>query len=327
MDGEIRKIIERHRPAIAESRKRHRQEDDSRFLETGELFLLVDTLIPEPGRDAPISCTGLYLHGGLGRVAAQTVPAAAGSLRLMVDLVEEYESDQDCAEALLMILAAGVQIVRYRRNEAVDRFALLSAILREVGEESYLVTEDAHREDTGSHIRLDGNLPGLVREAAEGEDTSRVQELLRAGGAPARRQPPLYLMPTSTRPAVTALLALAGVPVLDPALFDPDDLAELAELVDRRLSEPALDPLSPQEVLQSDPRLLAIRRGSDETVLCLHNFSGDFVEFRDRRDRYRWPDEGVLRDVFSEDLVFPAGEGALFSLELQPREMLWLRFA
>jgi hypothetical protein len=50
------------------------------------------------------------------------------------------------------------------------------------------------------------------------------------------------------------------------------------------------------------------------------------VEFRDRKDKYPWPEEGVLRDLISEDIVYPTSEGALFSIELEPYEVLWLKF-
>ena len=114
-------------------------------------------------------------------------------------------------------------------------------------------------------------------------------------------------------------------------------------LLRARGASAALHPKSPQRVLESDSRLFVLLRGpfSDpvegaeaampeaampETVLAIHNLSADGVEFRGRKDRYPWPEDGVLRDLVTDDLVFPSSEGALFSLELEPYEVLWLRF-
>ncbi len=107
-------------------------------------------------------------------------------------------------------------------------------------------------------------------------------------------------------------------------------------MLSARSGEAAFHPRSPQRVLDSDDRLLAIVRGpyteetdGDEeavTVLALHNVSSESVEFRDRRDKYPWSDDGVARDLITGDLVVPTSEGALFSLELEPYEVMWLRF-
>lgn len=106
-------------------------------------------------------------------------------------------------------------------------------------------------------------------------------------------------------------------------------------LLRARAGEASFHPRSPQAVMNSDDRLLALKRGpyreadgetAPSVVLALHNLSSEVVEFRDRRDRYPWGDEGVARDLVSGDLVFPTDEGALFSLELEPYEVLWLRF-
>jgi hypothetical protein len=114
--------------------------------------------------------------------------------------------------------------------------------------------------------------------------------------------------------------------------------AGILDLVRARVAEPAFDPAAEQRVVAGDKRLLAVLRtprvgdGDSEAdepsvpVICLHNLSSDFVLFRDRRDRYPWPEDGVLRDLVTDDLVIPAVEGALFSLELAPWEVLWLRF-
>jgi hypothetical protein len=49
------------------------------------------------------------------------------------------------------------------------------------------------------------------------------------------------------------------------------------------------------------------------------------VEYRDRTDRYGWSEHGVIRELITGDLVYPSIEGSLFSLELHPHEVMWLR--
>ncbi len=115
-------------------------------------------------------------------------------------------------------------------------------------------------------------------------------------------------------------------------------------LLRARADEAAFHPRSPQRVVESDRRLFVLARGpyaerdaqhgegrpneraSSGHVLAIHNLSGDIVEFRDRRDRYPWRDDGVVRDLISDDLVYPVSDGALFSLELEPYEVMWLQF-
>jgi glycosidase len=111
-------------------------------------------------------------------------------------------------------------------------------------------------------------------------------------------------------------------------------------LLQARAGQAAFHPRSPQRVVDCDDRLFVLLRGpyleaspgegetpaAPQTVLALHNLSAEIVEFRDRRDRYPWGDDGVVRDLISGDIVYPTNEGALFSLELEPYEVLWLRF-
>ena len=110
-------------------------------------------------------------------------------------------------------------------------------------------------------------------------------------------------------------------------------------LLEARGSDPAFNPKSPQRVVESDTRLFVLLRGpfldqpeedpeagTESSVLCIHNLSGDLVEFRDRKDTYPWPEEGVIRELISGDLVYPSEEGSLFSLELHPHEVMWLQF-
>ena len=106
------------------------------------------------------------------------------------------------------------------------------------------------------------------------------------------------------------------------------------QLLRARAGHAAFHPRSPQHVVDSDARLFVLLRGpyredqdaSEESLLAIHNLSSDVVEFRDRRDKYPWSDTGVMRDLVTDDLVFPTAEGALFSLELEPYEVLWLQF-
>ena len=109
-------------------------------------------------------------------------------------------------------------------------------------------------------------------------------------------------------------------------------------LLRARCASIAFHPRSPQRVVEGDPRLVALLRGPftrfDEssgeeetaTVLALQNVSSEVVEFRDRRDRYPFSPEGVMRELISGDIVFPTDEGAFFSLELEPYEVAWLAF-
>ncbi|MFO8043233.1 MAG: sugar phosphorylase [Alkalispirochaeta sp.] len=106
------------------------------------------------------------------------------------------------------------------------------------------------------------------------------------------------------------------------------------QLLRARAGHAAFHPRSPQRVVDSDDRLFVLLRGpyredqddSEESILAIHNLSSDVVEFRDRRDKYPWSDTGVMRDLVTDDLVVPTAEGALFSLELEPYEVLWLQF-
>ncbi len=106
------------------------------------------------------------------------------------------------------------------------------------------------------------------------------------------------------------------------------------QLLRARAGHAAFHPRSPQKVVESDDRLLVLLRGpyreesdnQEESILAIHNMSSDVVEFRDRRDMYPWSDTGVLRDLVTDDLVYPTREGALFSMELEPYEVLWLQF-
>lgn len=108
-------------------------------------------------------------------------------------------------------------------------------------------------------------------------------------------------------------------------------------LLGARGTTAAFHPKSPQRVIESDTRLFVLLRGpfadpattedveaTEETVLAIHNLSSEVVEFRDRRDKYPWPEEGVLHDLVSGDIVYPTKEGPLFSIELEPYEVLWL---
>ena len=115
----------------------------------------------------------------------------------------------------------------------------------------------------------------------------------------------------------------------DPQSREAIVLAGFRQMLLARAGEDAFHPRSPQTVCAADPRLLALLRGpyaESPGVLAIHNLSADDVEFRDRRDRYPWGEDGVLRDLISGDLLVPTDEGAFFSLELEAYEVLWLRF-
>lgn len=122
---------------------------------------------------------------------------------------------------------------------------------------------------------------------------------------------------------------------LTSELADPDSLRAKVfggyrTLLDARGSVDAFDPKSPQRVVATDQRLFAVVRGpwgeAASAVLAIANISGEVVEFRDRRDRYPFGEDGLLRELVTGDLVYPTNEGALFSIELEPYEVMWLRF-
>lgn len=122
---------------------------------------------------------------------------------------------------------------------------------------------------------------------------------------------------------------------LTSELADPDSLRAMVfggyrTLLDARGSVDAFDPKSPQRVVATDQRLFAVVRGpwgeAASAVLAIANISGEVVEFRDRRDRYPFGEDGLLRELVTGDLVYPTNEGALFSIELEPYEVMWLRF-
>lgn len=98
-------------------------------------------------------------------------------------------------------------------------------------------------------------------------------------------------------------------------------------LLSARARSRAFHPASPQAVFPSDRRTVALLRGpyDGESVLCLHNLSGDDVDFYARWDDVERPEEGVFLDLVSGDLIFPGTEPDGFSLTVGPWEQLWLR--
>lgn len=128
-----------------------------------------------------------------------------------------------------------------------------------------------------------------------------------------------------TSAAVQLRLALPGVPVLHPSEVE---LEGVEPCIFARIASVLFHPQNPGTLLKAPEGMIALRRDHPEegTVLCLHNLSRDYLEYRHRKDRFPWPETGVLRDLIADDLVFPTSEGALFSLELTPYETLWLAF-
>lgn len=128
-----------------------------------------------------------------------------------------------------------------------------------------------------------------------------------------------------TSAAVQLRLALPGVPVVHQweATLEGVEACVLA-----RIGFGGFHPKTPGSLLNAPEGMIALRRDDPDhgTILCLHNLSRDYVEYRHRKDRFPWPETGVLRDLIADDLVFPTSEGSLFSLELTPYETLWLTF-
>ncbi len=238
-------------------------------------------------------------------------------------------------EQLLRHMAAGVQVVRVEGGE--DLIPLLIQVARAV-DPAMVVLAAGAGSHAHPHLREDRRLyscePEQLRDALvhPGEVPSLYGELTAASGLPgidgidpALPEDQQLWMRLAT---LAVRLAARGVPVLHWAEVLSLE-QDLEALVGARSASAAFHPLSEGEVLASEPQLVALRRASPEgaVVLCLHNLSRDYGEYRHRKDLFPWPETGVLRELISGDLVVPTSEGALFSLELEPWESLWLSFS
>ncbi len=95
-----------------------------------------------------------------------------------------------------------------------------------------------------------------------------------------------------------------SAPDLLDELADPEGrrslvLAGYRSLLDARRARPAFAPQAPARVVDADPRLFVIERGSGaDAVLCVHNVTGDDVPYdlgSDRVDVRGGPYDGVVR--------------------------------
>ena len=102
-----------------------------------------------------------------------------------------------------------------------------------------------------------------------------------------------------------------------------------------RASSPAFHPSASQRIMETPPEVFAVLRGerdaagdeSDERVLCLVNVSEEEAEVSFTDADLGLGEEKGFRDLVSGDYVFPSRDhGNRVSLELEPYEVLWLRF-
>ena len=150
------------------------------------------------------------------------------------------------------------------------------------------------------------------------------------------------------------VLALAGIPVicchaligsdtvdrhaydeLSAELNDPDSLRfhvfeGLKNMLRVRAEAAAFHPLSRQQVLPAAPEILAVLRSEEsggERMLCLVNVSDHEAEVSFTDGMLGLGDEKGFRDILSGDYVYPSrDDGNRVSLELEPCEVLWLRY-
>jgi len=117
---------------------------------------------------------------------------------------------------------------------------------------------------------------------------------------------------------------------LESALEETDSLrhrvfSAYRQLLKARCAHPAFHPNGSQDILDLGAVLFALARSAPEgreTLLCLHEVSGDEQRVRIGRGELPWKDVTTLRDVLS-GAAFRMDEGAL-ALELAPYQVLWL---
>lgn len=339
-------LIERYRREI---RNRHVGGESSGAVhDDDEAFLIVD---PETWRDhSPGLCTGLYLKGAPGEYPVEDIAALTEEYRVMCDL-PRLDSHEGVA-AFLEYLSAGVDL--FRQDETCpDPEQIMGRIVERTGVSPWLVRSAPS--DTAVPA---GGFPASVVTVLHDDSVSRgAAEALNAGDASPlveaiSRLPDLNremiffvcslpggleLLPPHQqarmiRAAHGPILAMGGLVGLRVPLPAGEDSVEALlmegynQLLLARIALLTGGGRRVRIIPSGEARLLIVYHEGEDAALCLHNVSGDSAEFRDRHDRYLWPENGVLRDILSGDLVFPAREGAFFSLELQPWEIMWLRF-
>ncbi len=102
------------------------------------------------------------------------------------------------------------------------------------------------------------------------------------------------------------------------------------ELLRARASSPAFAPCASQTVIEAPKEVFALLReaaGEDERVLCLVNLAEREAQFTCSADALALGEERGFREIISGDYVYPTHEaGSRISLELQPYEVMWLRY-
>jgi glucosylglycerate phosphorylase len=127
---------------------------------------------------------------------------------------------------------------------------------------------------------------------------------------------------------------------LSGELNEPDTLRSivfegLKGYLRARASSTAFHPSASQRIMETPPAVFSVLRGErdaagaegDERVLCLVNVSDEEAEVSFTDGELGLGEEKGFRDLVSGDYVFPSRDhGNRVSLELEPYEVLWLRF-
>ncbi len=97
-------------------------------------------------------------------------------------------------------------------------------------------------------------------------------------------------------------------------------------LIRTRTAHPAFHPNGPQRVLPLHPALFALLRTApdgSETVLCIHNVSGQTQSLRLSPDTLPFSSTDPLRDLIT-GAIFPVAVSGDWNLRLTPYQVLWL---
>jgi len=100
-------------------------------------------------------------------------------------------------------------------------------------------------------------------------------------------------------------------------------------LLRARAISPAFHPAAPQRIIRTSPEIFAVQRtdlDEAERVLCLVNVTSRPTEVSFAADDIGVGDEKGFHDLVSEDYVYPNVESGHLSLELEPYEVLWLKY-
>ncbi|MBE9506915.1 MAG: sugar phosphorylase [Chloroflexi bacterium] len=118
---------------------------------------------------------------------------------------------------------------------------------------------------------------------------------------------------------------------LEQALADPSSLRHRVfypylHLIHTRSSHQAFHPNGPQQVISVHPALFVVLRSApdeSESLLCIHNVSGDEQPFQINLDALPLPHSDQVHDLIAE-ASFPVDGSGDLSLRVAPYQVLWL---